>query len=403
MKKSLIAAAAAAVLLVVAYGAYFYWSNLRGVGPALREAPRDIADIIPPAGDSAPPSGQNSTGMPLYLPDGFSISIFARALPAARVMLFDREGNVWLSRTRTGHVSLLEIKSGRSVSQNDIFRNLKNPHGLAFDPDDTGVLYVAEEDKISKALIGTEAPLQKIADLPAGGGHFTRTLLFDPEGKLYVSIGSSCNVCAEKDARRAKIFSLNKDGSDFREFARGLRNAVFMALHPATEEIWATEMGRDLLGDDIPPEEINVVRAGGDYGWPNCYGDNIHDDDFDSAGKVSCAGKIAPHISFQAHSAPLGLAFVPENSNWPEEYKNNLLVAYHGSWNRSVPTGYKIVRYKLDAGGNILDKEGEDFITGWLQGNEALGRPVDLKFGPDGALYATDDKAGVIYKVEYRP
>jgi len=195
---------------------------------------------------------------------------------------------------------------------------------------------------------------------------------------------------------------MNKDGSDFREFASGLRNSVFLASHPQTEKIWATEMGRDLLGDDIPPEEINILEEGKNYGWPYCYSQNVHDDNFDAQKTVNCTGKTPPHIEIQAHSAPLGLAFVPEDSNWPEEYKNNLLVSYHGSWNRSVPTGYKIVRYKLDEAGNILVAQ-EDFITGWLQGSTgaaALGRPVDIVFH-EGVMYVSDDKAGVIYKVTY--
>jgi glucose/arabinose dehydrogenase len=389
-------------LLAVVYGGYFYWQNLRGIGPATGNPSRDVAELVPPPENGNWPPGQNNTPMPLKIPDGFSISIFAKDLPLARVLLFDPAGNLWVSRTRAGAVSFLEIKGGKVSGQNDIFRNLKNPHGIALDPDDPNVLYIAEEDKISKTVLRTEAPLQKIADLPFGAGHSTRTLLFNQD-KLYVSIGSSCNVCVEKDNRRAKIFSLNKDGGDFREFARGLRNAVFLTAHPKTQEIWTTEMGRDLLGDNVPPEEVNIAREGADYGWPYCYADNAHDDNFDPQKNVSCADKTPPHIAFQAHSAPLGLAFVPENSNWPAEYKNNLLVAYHGSWNRSVPTGYKIARYKLDAEGNVLDKNGEDFAAGWLQGGDALGRPVDLKFGPDGALYVSDDKAGVIYKIEYKP
>ncbi|MFA6973426.1 MAG: PQQ-dependent sugar dehydrogenase [Parcubacteria group bacterium] len=386
--------------IAIAYGGYFYWQNLRGIAPAVSEPARDITELVPRNSGAEPLVAQNSTGMPLDLPVGFSISIFAKDLPLARMMHFDSSGNMWLSRTRAGAVALLEIKNGQVASQNDIFRGLSNPHGIALDPVDPRVLYIAEENKISKALLNTEAPLQKIADLPSGGGHSTRTLLFGADGRLYVSIGSSCNVCAEKDNRRAKIFSMNKDGSDFREFAKGLRNSVFLATNPRTQEIWATEMGRDLLGDNVPPEEVNVLKAGEDYGWPYCYDNNIHDDNFDPQKNVSCEGKTPPHIAFQAHSAPLGLTFVPENSNWPAEYKNDLLVAYHGSWNRSVPTGYKIVRFELNEQGDVVGKE-MDFISNWLQGNEALGRPVDLKFGPDGALYVSDDKAGVIYRVEY--
>ena len=182
--------------------------------------------------------------------------------------------------------------------------------------------------------------------------------------------------------------------------------------------MWATEMGRDLLGDDIPPDEINIIEEGKNYGWPNCYGKNIHDDNFDKNTYIRnpCMEpfETGSHVDLQAHSAPLGLAFVPEwgiDSNmcfegleaacgggFPDEYWNDLIVAYHGSWNRTNPTGYKLVRVKMDDYGNSIGVE--DFITGWLGPKGVLGRPVDVKFH-NGALYVSDDKAGVIYKIEY--
>lgn len=393
------------LILIVGWAGMFYWRNLRGAGPAFQAPKGNIAELIPGSENAAENGnkiGENTTDMPLTLPSGFSISIFAENLPGARVSLFDSFGNMWVSRTGAGVVTMLEIQDGKVFRQDDVFRNLNNPHGLALDPENPGVLYFAEENKISRMTLYSDDKPQKIADLPESGGHFTRTLIFGADGRLYVSVGSSCNVCDERDTRRAKIFSMNKDGSDFKEAAAGLRNAVFMANHPASGKIWLTEMGRDLLGDNIPPDEINILENGKNYGWPYCYGKNIHDNNFDSRSSVSCGDKIPSLIDIPAHSAPLGLAFVPENSNWPEKYKNNLLVAFHGSWNRSVPTGYKIARYELDRNGNFLNngREDEDFITGWLRGNEALGRPVDLVFyGND--LYVSDDKAGVIYKVNY--
>jgi hypothetical protein len=175
-----------------------------------------------------------------------------------------------------------------------------------------------------------------------------------------------------------------------------------MNLHPVTGEVWATEMGRDWLGDDLPPDEINIIGEGRDYGWPICYGKNIHDAEFDKKvyARDPCADKTPSFIDIPAHSAPLGLAFFPEEG-WPEEYWHDLLVAYHGSWNRSVPTGYKIVRYHLDSRGNYLGEE--DFITGWLTPAGAVGRPVDILIQPGGKLYISDDRAGLIYKVAYNP
>lgn len=375
-------------------GGYYYSKNLRGVGPAINEPNGDIVDML---------ADGNQTQMPLKLPEGFRIEIFAKDLPGARVIAQDGMGNFWVSKTSEGTVALLEMKHGKIISQNDVFRGLRKPHGLALDPQNGTMLYIAEEHRVSRVGLYSEDSLHKIADLPTeGGGHFTRTIEFGPDDRLYVSIGSSCNVCREDDPRRAAIYSMKKDGSDFKQFARGLRNTVFFTWSDVDGRMWGTDMGRDSLGDDIPPEEINVLEAGKNYGWPICYGRNIHDSNFDKNVYIRnpCMEpfETPPVVEMQAHSAPLGLGFIPEEG-WPEEYWYDLIVAFHGSWNRSTPTGYKLVRVKLDAKGNY---EGiEDFVTGWLQGNTALGRPVDVKIQDGGVMYVSDDKAGVIYKISY--
>ena len=229
-----------------------------------------------------------------------------------------------------------------------------------------------------------------------------------PDGeKLLISIGSTCNVCSEQDERRATILSSVADGSDVERFAVGLRNSVFMTTHPETGEVFATEMGRDLLGDDLPPDEINIIKKGKNYGWPTCYGKNIHDTKFDKnvyiRAPCSAPFEEPSFIDIPAHSSPLGLSFVPEEG-WPAQYKNNLLVAYHGSWNRSVPTGYKIVRFNLDDEGNLPTNRpaAHDFITGWFTDDgRVIGRPVDILVEPGGIMYISDDRAGVIYRVIY--
>lgn len=352
------------------------------------------------------PQGQNLTGLPLELPGGFSISTFAKDLPGARVLVFDSFGNGWVSQTSEGTVTNLQVKDGKVTDQHVIFRNLGRPHGLAFDQQDGTVLYLAEETKLSKVQLYSDGPVERVADLPNGGRHYTRTIGFGPDGRLYVSVGSTCDVCYERDGRVAKVFSLKPDGGDWREEARGLRNSVFFAWRPETLELWATEMGRDNLGDNLPPDEINVIERGGDFGWPTCFGQNVHDAQFDRNVYIQnpCQGKLVPRVELPAHSAPLGLAFVPKNVGWPESYEGDLLVALHGSWNRSTPVGYRVIRVKLDSEGRF---EGtEDFLSGWLEGRSqgrggALGRPVGLVFGSDGGLYITDDKAGAIYRVWY--
>ena len=260
-------------VIVAAAVASFYIFNSKTTPADQDGQPQDEEPTNP-----EPVSPVNNTGLPLTLPAGFAISYFAESLPGARVMVLDGQGNMWVSQTSQGTISQLEIRNGVPVNQNAVFRNLNNPHGLAIDPQNPLILYIAEEHRISKIQLYSDAPLQKVADLPDGGGHFTRTIAFGPDDRLYVSIGSSCNVCNEQDERRAKIYSMNKDGSDFREVARGLRNAVFFTWSYVDGRMWATEMGRDNLGDNIPPDEINIIELGGplgerdrpNFGWPIC-------------------------------------------------------------------------------------------------------------------------------------
>jgi glucose/arabinose dehydrogenase len=376
--------------IAILYAGYFYWQNLSGNEPAIGLPETDIPELV---------EAGNKTDLPLKLPEDFSLEILAKDLPGARVIAFDREGNMWVSRTSRGVVTKVEIRDGRAVSQNDVFRNLRNPHGLAFDPKDPNTLYIAEEHRVVKTVLDSDAPLEKIADLPAGGGHYTRTIKFGPDDKLYVSIGSSCNVCRESDERRAAIYTMNRDGSDFQEYAKGLRNTVFFTWSEVDGRMWGTDMGRDLLGDNLPPEEINIIEKGKDYGWPICYGNKVHDTNFDKNQYIRdpCADTQPPYIEMQAHSAPLGIAFIPEEG-WPREYWYNLIIAFHGSWNRSEPTGYKLVRIILDEKGKYIGME--DFISGWLQGSNSMGRPVDVVVQPGGTMYVSDDKAGAIYKVQ---
>lgn len=392
MQKKLVYPVIIVVIGGLAWFGLFAWKNLRGIGPAVKPVPS--VSILP--------TSRNTTGLPLKLPEGFSISYAAKDLSGVRVIKQDTLGNIWASRPGAGAVTMIEMKDGEAIRQSDIFRGLRKPHGLAFDPEFPTMLYVSEEHQISRVPTYGEGGLEKIASLPTGGRHTNWTLGFGPDKRLYVSLGSSCNVCNEKDSRRGTIQSMNRDGSDFKEVAKGLRNAPFFTWDPRTNKIWATEMGRDLLGDDIPPDEINIIQAGKDYGWPTCYGKNINDRDFDKNVYIQdpCTGKIPPQIELPAHSAPLGLVFVPDSPSWPKEYRGNLLVAFHGSWNRSVPTGYKIIRIVLDGKDNVVKTE--DFISGWLTPKgEALGRPVDLIATDKGELYISDDKAGVVYRAVY--
>ncbi|MCL4502463.1 MAG: PQQ-dependent sugar dehydrogenase [Deltaproteobacteria bacterium] len=389
----------------LAWVGIFYYEYLRGAGPAFKAPPRDISELV----ETAPPPSptpQTALTAPLKLPPGFTLSIFARNLGNPRVLCLDPNGNLLVSLTGQGKVVALPDRQGKGVASEavTVLKGLKRPHGLAFGPGTEPKLYVAETTEVAvydydpEKLTATNK--QKIIDLPKGGRHFTRTLHFrspPPRPRLLISVGSSCDTCVEKDWRYASILVAEPDGSHLKTFASGLRNSVFMASHPVTGHVWATEMGRDFLGEDLPPDEINIVLEGQNYGWPYCYGKRKHDDEFDPEGAKQdfCKSTVPSYIDIPAHSAPLGLAFFPEE--WPKEYRFNLLVAYHGSWNRAVPTGYKVVRYKLDEQGNYQGEE--DFITGWLTPDGALGRPADILITYDGVIFISDDKAGVVYRV----
>ncbi|MBP6859270.1 MAG: PQQ-dependent sugar dehydrogenase [Candidatus Magasanikbacteria bacterium] len=385
----------------------FYYKNLRGAWVAIQDSEEvtQTQDNTPATNTSSSPAlTKNNTGIPLSLPDGTAINTLA-TVPGARVMTVDSMGNLWVSQTKQGQVTLVEIKEGKAIKTTAIFKKLKNPHGLAFNPDDPFELYIAEENKISKVRIYSEDTLHKIIDLPSGGRHTTRTIGFGPDKRLYVSIGSSCDTCREKDERRATIYSMEKDGTDFKPYAKGLRNTVFFTWKNNT--MWGTEMGRDLLGDDLPPDEINIVQNEKNYGWPICYGQNIHDTKFDKNTYIRnpCMTPFeTPSLyDLPAHSAPLGLAFIPD-SGWPQDMQGDLLVAFHGSWNRTTPTGYKIVKLKIDYSQEQPKVVGmEDFISGWLGTNKkTYGRPVDILTLPNGIMYISDDKAGKIYAAELK-
>jgi len=358
--------------------------------------------VLPPK--EVPKSEVVETQLGLKIPAGFKIDIFATDLVGPRVETFDQQSTLLTSIPSEGKVVALPDKNndGKADSMITLVANLDRPHGLAIKD---GKLYVAQ---VSNVLVfdydnqSLKVANQKlVVNLPGGGRHFTRTIRFREDGKLYISVGSTCDVCVEKDPRNATLLEADPKTGESRIFAKGLRNSVFFTFHPKTAKIWATEMGRDFLGDDLPSDEINLIEEGKDYGWPYCYGNKVHDTNFDKKVYVQivpqppCGETEPPIYEIPAHSAPLGLVFI-NSSQFPQDWQGDLLVAYHGSWNRSTPVGYKIVRLKI-SGEKVLSEE--DFISGFLQGEQTIGRTVDLLFDGQGNLFISDDKAGVIYKV----
>lgn len=335
------------------------------------------------------------------LPEGFGISTFAVGLAQPRMMALGLDGQLYVAERGARRIIRLPDHDGDGIADGVVVvaDTLDAPSSLAFYRDAS--LYVGETTRVLRlSAPDAQGVFQQrdviIEGLPEGG-HNTRTVLFSPDWTtLFVSVGSSCNVCLEGDERRATVMRYAPDGSDGRVFASGLRNAVGITFRPGTDELWATNNGRDRLGDDQPPETIYRVREGDDAGWPRCHSGRIIDPDFGSAG--ACDGVLAPVVEMQAHSAPLGLTFYT-GDRFPEGYHGGMFVAFHGSWNRSDPTGYKIVWAPVDDGapGAV-----EDFAVGWLRSNGTnWGRPVDVLMAGDGALFVTDDGAGIVYRIFY--
>jgi glucose/arabinose dehydrogenase len=340
------------------------------------------------------------SGRSISLPSGFGISVYADGLDDPRMMALGPDGYLYIAERGAGRILRLPDadQDGAADQIEIVVDNLDAPSSLAFYQD--GSLYVGETMRVLRLppLAGGESFGQAevlIGDLP-GGGHSTRTLLFSPDfSTLFVSIGSSCNACAEVDQRRAAIMAYKPDGSGGRLFARGLRNAVGITFKPGTDELWATNNGRDFLGDDLPPETVYRVRDGADYGWPTCHSGRIIDPDLGSPN--ACQGIENPLVEMQAHSAPLGLEFY-SGDQFPQTYRGDLFVAFHGSWNRSSPVGYKIVRIPID--GDTIGIV-EDFAIGWWVNGSSWGRPVDVLTASDGSLFVSDDAGGRIYRIYY--
>ena len=338
----------------------------------------------------------------IKLPDGFGIGIFAEGLDRPRFIRFGPEGKLYVAERGADRIVVLEDKDGdgRSDAQFVFADNVPNPHSLVFHEGawyvgvPSGVIRLTDRDGDGQA----DERVALIDDFPTSG-HNTRTVEFLDDGRMVISVGSSCNACEEQDARRAAVLIYDNAAAEGEKLlATGLRNAVGLTVHPGTGELWATNNGRDLMGDDLPPDTILLVREGADYGWPSCHSGQILDPDYGYEG--ACDNVEKPIADMQAHSAPLGLVFY-EGDAFPEPYRDDLFIAFHGSWNRSVPTGYKEVRLPFE--GSEPGSEVVDFATGWLEEDleTVTGRPVGLAVGPDGALYVSDDSGGFIYRIAY--
>jgi len=337
-----------------------------------------------------------TTSLPLnklHLPEGFKISVWA-TVPGARSLSVAPDGRVFVGTRESDKVYVIDKGQVKIFAQ-----GLQVPNGVAYKD---GKLYVGEIPRILEfdAAPGVSLPQKKYRVLPQkfppDAHHGWKFLRFGPDGKLYVAVGANCNVC-DPGTDYARLYRIDVHSAEKVEVAQGIRNTVGFDFQPGTGDLWFSDNGRDMLGDDIPPDELNhLTKKDEHFGFPFCHGKNIIDPEF-GKGKT-CAGTTPPVVEFRAHVASLGLRFYT-GKMFPAQYKNSIFLAEHGSWNRTRPQGYGITWIQFKD--NQVEKTQEGFIDGWLQGTEAWGRPVDVDIWQDGSLLISDDKAGVVYRLTY--
>jgi glucose/arabinose dehydrogenase len=339
----------------------------------------------------------------IKLPAGFSISVYAE-VPNARSMALSPSGVLYVGNRSEDKVYAVvdENKDGKADQVYVVAKGLNTPNGVAFK---NGSLYIATISQILKLeniesrLSNPPSPVTVYDQFPKDTHHGWKFIAFGPDGKLYVPVGAPCNICEKDNPVYSTITRLNDDGSGMEIFAKGIRNSVGFAWHPATGHLWFTENGRDMMGDNIPGDELNTApNAGMHFGFPYCHQGNTLDPEY-GKGK-NCSDYTAPVQILDAHVAALGMRFYT-GKQFPAEYSNQVFIAEHGSWNRSEPIGYRLSLVKLDSAGRSSGRT--DFATGWLQPDgKVLGRPVDVQLLSDGSMLVSDDYSGVVYRIVYR-
>jgi len=341
----------------------------------------------------------------LHLPPGFKVSVFASGAGKPRMITVANDGTIYITR-RGNDVIMLKDKDGdgKSDEMKVVLKDLPQVHGIALHGNQVYLATPGEVWISERVADGSLSAPRKIAEgLPNGGQHSSRTLAVGPDDMLYVNVGSTCNNCIESNKESATLQRMSLDGKSRSTFAKGLRNTLGFGWHPQTREMWGMDHGTDFLGNDVPPEELNRLSEGKDYGWPRCYGQQRLDPTRDKPEGMTreefCAKTEPTVLDFPAHSSPIGFVFYTGNQ-FPPEYRNDAFVALHGSWNRNPPSGFKVVHVKFENG---KATRYEDFVTGFTLENGAaqFGRPTGLAVAKDGSLLMTDDSNGVVYRISY--
>jgi glucose/arabinose dehydrogenase len=338
----------------------------------------------------------------IKLPPGFAIETIAR-VPSVRAMTWGDKGTLFVGSSE-GRVSALTFPAGdlgATPTIRVVASGLRDPAGVAFR---NGALYVSAVsrilrfDDIESRLASPPSPVVVTDALPSDGHHGRKFIGFGPDSKLYVAVGAPCNICAPDPDQYANVQRMNPDGSAREVVARGVRNSVGFDWDPRTKELWFTSNGRDMMGDDVPPDTLNrVTRAPQHFGYPYCHGGTIADPEFGA--RRPCSEFTPPAQNLGPHVAALGMRFYA-GAQFPAAYRNAIFIAEHGSWNRSRKIGYRVTVVKRDDAGKPIAYE--SFAEGWLQGESAWGRPADVLVAPDGSLLVADDSAGAIYRIRYK-
>lgn len=341
----------------------------------------------------------------LTVPEGFTVGVYAENLEHAR-MLAVHADHVYLTRPLQGDVVRLVDEDGDGVAEGRVrvVTGLMQVHGIAFSDSS---IFLATDKQVYRGDVNAAGDVFDLMpvgqELPDGGQHPYRTLGVGPDSRLYISVGSNCDACEQLDPELAAMLRANLDGLQREVFASGLRNTIGFGWHPETDELWGMDHGSDWRGNDLPPEELNRIESEGDYGWPYCFAkreiDPVIDDPMGKTKEQYCAQTQPSTLEYQAHGAPIGLAFYT-GATFPEAYEGDAFIAMHGSWNRFPPTGYEVVRLRFDAGKPVAF---ESFVSGFLieEGRAVFGRPAGIAVASDGALLFSDDANGVVYRVSY--